>query len=195
MVYFFHPIMNSFWVWERYKWYKNINNQVLKKSYFFCKSMKMKKSVTEYFLILLFAPPPELEMKILILFLSCIYFIPAKLRITKEFYLPSKMKKKQVRKYKDYQKILSIQLRTWTDTKTHNTQICTKITKRILSAKLGIWAVDKSPPTQNVECLPVYPYILLHWVVEQFGTGIFGTKIVKTGNLAPRRQTDNFATQ
>ena len=55
--------------------------------------MKMKNSVTVYFLILLVAPPPELEMKILIFFLPCIYFIPAKLRITKEFYLPSKMKK------------------------------------------------------------------------------------------------------
>ena len=53
----------------------------------------MKKSVTVYFLILLVAPPPELEMKILTFFLPCIYFIPAKLRITKEFYLPSKMKK------------------------------------------------------------------------------------------------------
>ena len=101
--------------------------------------------------------------------------------------------KKQVRKYKDYQKILSIELRTWTDTKTHNTQICTRITKRILSAELGIWDVDKSPPTQNVECLPVYPYILLYWVVGQFGTVQFGTKIVKTNNLAPRRQTDILA--
>ena len=155
--------------------------------------MKMKKSVTVYFLILLVAPPPELEMKILTFFLPCIYFIPAKLRITKEFYLPSKMKKKQVRKYKDYQKILSIELRTWTDTKTHNTQICTRITKRILSAELGIWGMDKSPPTQNVECLPVYPYILLYRVVGQFGTVQFGTKIVKTDNLAPRRQTDNLA--
>ena len=150
--------------------------------------MKMKNSVTVYFLILLDAPPPELEMKILIFSLPCIYFIPLKLRITKEFYLPSKMKKKQVRKYKDYQKILSIELRTWTDTKTHNTQICTRITKRILSAELGIWDVDKSPPTQNVECLPVYPYILLYWVVGQFCT-----KLVRTDNLAPRRQTDNLA--
>ena len=36
---------------------------------------------------------------------------------------------------------------------------------------------------------------LTEMVVGQFGTGQFGTKIVKTDNLAPRRQEDNLATK
>ena len=91
-------------------------------------------------------------------------------------------------------KILSVELRTWTDTKTHNKQICKRITKRILSAELGIWGVDKSPPTQNVECLPVYPYILLYWVVGQFGTkkanGQFGNTIRKWTIWHQHNETD-----
>ena len=103
-VYSIHPIMNSFWIWEKY--ICDIRILIIKcsRNHIFFANLWRWKSQLCIFLILLVAPPPELELKILILFLSCIYFIPAKLRITKEFYLPSKMKKKQVRKYKDYQK-------------------------------------------------------------------------------------------